>query len=476
MNSSSLIDKYLPKYTFSECHEIIVDNASIDRVYDIGRNIDLSKSWIIPLLLKLRGLPTHTLDAQGFISAMHFSNIEERPPTEILYGFMKTDKIMPVTSYQEFIDNAPEVTLKVVFSFQYTSLPTNQVSVYTETRVLCVGMRSRLSYSFYWYVIRLFSGLIRKEILKLIKQEAELEAGIDAIQDNRYPKQEMVAKLPVVLLIPLRLFFQVVGHLMPGLAASAFQNLLRNMPRKPLKEKEIDFLNSASPINFQCDDVDLVGYSFGEGPIVLMVHGLLGNSANYRAIIPILVEQGFRVIAFDSVNHGNSPDGIVFSNQSVKHMRQVIHGLGDIHAIISHSAGTYLVMVALLDLPPSQSVKKCVYMAAFPDARVTLLTFMDYFWAPKKIYPQLCRWFEEIGGIPFNEQSFVNCLPRHLTPDKPSRLFVHDKDDRQIPFFRTQEMLAGDAKAELYATQGLDHFKILKDTKTIYKIIDFLKQ
>ena len=55
-------------------------------------------------------------------------------------------------------------------------------------------------------------------------------------------------------------------------------------------------------------------------------------------------------------------------------------------------------------------------------------------------------------------------------------LFVHDEDDMHIPLVRTQEMLAGIDDAKLFVTQGLGHFKILKDRQVIDRIVTFLEQ
>ncbi len=46
MQKNTLIEKYLPEYTFNEYHEILVDSP-IENVYEIAKNVDLSKSKII---------------------------------------------------------------------------------------------------------------------------------------------------------------------------------------------------------------------------------------------------------------------------------------------------------------------------------------------------------------------------------------------------------------------------------------------
>jgi len=60
MKKVTLIDKYLPKYTFNETHEIVVNNP-IENVYRVTKDIDLSESRLISLLFKIRGLPTQRL-------------------------------------------------------------------------------------------------------------------------------------------------------------------------------------------------------------------------------------------------------------------------------------------------------------------------------------------------------------------------------------------------------------------------------
>lgn len=47
------------------------------------------------------------------------------------------------------------------------------ITLSTETRILCLGEQAKSSFRFYWAVIKPYSGWIRLEILKLIKEQAE---------------------------------------------------------------------------------------------------------------------------------------------------------------------------------------------------------------------------------------------------------------------------------------------------------------
>ncbi len=54
------------------------------------------------------------------------------------------------------------------------------------------------------------------------------------------------------------------------------------------------------------EDAQIWYASYGSGPIVILLHGGLGNSRNWGYQIPALVEQGYEVIVIDSRGHGRS--------------------------------------------------------------------------------------------------------------------------------------------------------------------------
>ncbi|MBC8441796.1 MAG: hypothetical protein H8D87_19185 [Deltaproteobacteria bacterium] len=172
MQKKTLIDKYLPQYTFNEYHETVV-NYPIENVYQIAKDVDLSKSKSIKFLFKLRRLPTKRLNLQNFINDIGFSNLEENFPHENLIGFWARVKIAKIPSYEEFINNSISPWIKVVWNFQFEEMEGNRTKVSTETRVLCVAPITKFTFGLYWSVIKPFSGLTRKKMLKIIKDESE---------------------------------------------------------------------------------------------------------------------------------------------------------------------------------------------------------------------------------------------------------------------------------------------------------------
>lgn len=167
-----LIDKYLPEYTFNEIHCIDI-NCPVEDVYKSAKDFDLSKSKLIKALFLARGLPTRRMNLQGFISDAGFTNIEERFPTENLIGFWARTKIESIACYDDFINNTISARVKVVWNFQLEKRSDGLTRLSTETRILCINTLTRMTFGLYWLIIKPFSGVIRKRMLQIIKDDAE---------------------------------------------------------------------------------------------------------------------------------------------------------------------------------------------------------------------------------------------------------------------------------------------------------------
>ncbi|MEQ8945961.1 MAG: hypothetical protein RIC90_00725 [Balneola sp.] len=165
-----LINKYIPDYQFNEIHKTNV-HASASEAYNATKELDLSKSRIIEVLFRLRGLPFHNKKLAEVNNDMKFTLLEEIPHSEFLYGFWFSTKTEWVTDLNEFKKNSLKYNAKVGWSFCFNTTPEGTTDIITETRVLCLNKKSKFIFSIYWFFIRPFSGIIRIEMLRLIKNK-----------------------------------------------------------------------------------------------------------------------------------------------------------------------------------------------------------------------------------------------------------------------------------------------------------------
>jgi len=170
-----LIDQVLPTCDISARYKMDI-HAPIERVYSSARYLDMSDSWMVRWLYRLRGLPQNSLTLDGMLK-WGFVLLADQPSQEIVFGLIgrfwtHSAQIQPVTA-DTFVEFHQQGYAKAVGNIAFTPQGADLVRVTTETRVYCPDDASRRNFRLYWLVIGPFSGIIRKEWLRLIKQQAE---------------------------------------------------------------------------------------------------------------------------------------------------------------------------------------------------------------------------------------------------------------------------------------------------------------
>jgi hypothetical protein len=169
----NLQDKYLAQYDFNEVHQTVIA-APPQVVYPFIRNLDFSGSWIIRLLFFLRGLPTRHVSLNT-LADQKFLVLEEVANEGIIIGLVG-QFWKPIGNLQPFTPDTFSTMrhqyAKATWSF---SLQVNngKTTLVTETRIACPDIQTKKKFSHYWVVVRPFSGLIRREMLKAIRIKAE---------------------------------------------------------------------------------------------------------------------------------------------------------------------------------------------------------------------------------------------------------------------------------------------------------------
>ncbi|RJR42975.1 MAG: hypothetical protein C4567_06455 [Deltaproteobacteria bacterium] len=171
-----LIDQLLPNFDIQARYQIDID-APVERAYAVARHHDMRDSFIIRWLCRLRGLPKSSLTFEGMFK-LGFVQLADKPSQEIVFGLVgrfwtPSPQILRIQADDFLTFNQPGFA-KVVGNIAF--MPRSDamgVRVSTETRVRCFGNSSRRAFRLYWLLIAPFSGIIRKEWLRLIKHRAE---------------------------------------------------------------------------------------------------------------------------------------------------------------------------------------------------------------------------------------------------------------------------------------------------------------
>lgn len=182
-----LLDEFVPEYEFSERHETVVPAPKeiVRRALEEWRP---SEAFLWRLLLRLRGLGSPRGTMREWAESMGFLCLAETSD-EVVYGQIgrfwsireREALVGPrtVAEFQAFDEPGHAVAAMNVL---LRRLGPERTSVYTETRVRTLGPGARRRFRLYWLLIRPFSGLLRRAMLRGVRARALASAGAGAKQ------------------------------------------------------------------------------------------------------------------------------------------------------------------------------------------------------------------------------------------------------------------------------------------------------
>lgn len=238
--------------------------------------------------------------------------------------------------------------------------------------------------------------------------------------------------------------------------------------RVPAKEKAAEasadkFSLTAAGKRIQC-------YSWGTGPVVLLVHGWAGRATQFRKIIAALVEENYRVVGFDGPAHGHSSG----TTTNIQEFEEVLISLcqqtGIPEAIIAHSFGGGAVLFAAMN---GLRVRKLINIATPTIGDEIIDTYLRTINGSPATGRAFKAYILRKTGKPFEEFTALHFITR-ITQEM-DLLLVHDEDDAEVPIHQAVEFAKRWPRATLLRTRGLGHTRILRDEEVIRKCISFIR-
>jgi hypothetical protein len=179
------LDDFLPDYEFRERHDMLV-RAEPQAVYGAIKSLDLSRSLVVRFLFALRSLPGRFRPSRSRSSlgltlpallAGGFTILADEPPEELVFGivgrFWRLSGGGLGVAAEDFKAFAQPGYAKAAANFLVVPASDGRIRLSTETRIHCTNGGARLRFRFYWIAIRPFSGLVRRAMLRSIREAAE---------------------------------------------------------------------------------------------------------------------------------------------------------------------------------------------------------------------------------------------------------------------------------------------------------------
>ena len=274
-------------------------------------------------------------------------------------------------------------------------------------------------------------------------------------------------RIPFALRL-MRFLFSRAGYLFPRLMGRWAYHLWFRTRRYPDRAAGRRALQGAVRETLPVDGLPVAVYCWGDGPVVLFVHGWSGRGTHVAAFIRPLQQAGYRVIAVDAPGHGETPGKRTNILECARVLQAVVQQYGPVHGVITHSFGG---MVLAYAMAQGLQAGRVVCIAA--PARVEFLVerFASIMAMPDAVVANLKARLEQRFDANIWEMLATDANAARL--DAPA-LVIHDKDDSSVPW--QQGRLIADAwpGAQFVMTQGLGHTRILRDPAVIERVSGFI--
>lgn len=287
--------------------------------------------------------------------------------------------------------------------------------------------------------------------------------------DKNRPQVRVPAgnRIPLELHL-MRFLFAVSGRLLPHLMGRWAYYLWFRTRRYPEWAAGRRAAETAVRETLPVDGVPVAVYRWGDGPVVLFMHGWSGRGTQVAAFVRPLLGAGYRVMAVDAPGHGDTPGDRTNLLECARVLQVFEQHYGPLHGAITHSLGG---MVLAYAMAQGLAISRAVCIAA--PARVEFLVerFAHMMAMPDRVVANLKRRLEQRFDAAIWDIMATDANAARL--DVPA-LVIHDEDDVSVPW-QQGELIAGAwSGAQFMKTQGLGHTRILRDPAVIRRVVEFI--
>ena len=257
--------------------------------------------------------------------------------------------------------------------------------------------------------------------------------------------------------------------------------------RRERPEEERALLESARSFRIPSAQGALAAWRWGEGPLVLLVHGWNGRGSQLGAFVEPLVRGGYSVVTLDAPGHGDSPghrSSLLDFASAIEATVEAVRPLGaPLHGVIAHSMGGPATILAAhrtlhaadTSLERDQRdgglpFRRFALVAPPTDVRDFIRSFSTRVGLGGAMEERLQRRIEARFGTRLADLH----APEMAREFRAPLLVLHDEQDREVPVERGRTLAAAWPGGRIEETRGLGHVRILRDEGVVRRIVGFL--
>src|SRR3989441_1721658 len=264
--------------------------------------------------------------------------------------------------------------------------------------------------------------------------------------------------------------FAALSVLAPALAAGVAERVFLPAPRHRAPEHGTAALAGARrTIVQQVGGSPVSVWTWGHGPVVLLVHGWGGRGAQLARFVEPLVASGCSVVTFDAPGHGASPEPRSSIVAFLTAIQAIDRTLGPVRGVVAHSIGT---VAAARALSEGLGADAAVFIAPPADLVLQAHTILEALGFRRRARELMQERIERRLGLAWSALDVRGYAPAMRTP----LLVVHDRDDAEVPWQDGAIIARIWPGAVFSTTGGLGHRRILRDPCVVRGVTAFVAE
>lgn len=267
----------------------------------------------------------------------------------------------------------------------------------------------------------------------------------------------------------LKALFPILDRVAPAISAHIAYRFMSNPQVRKLRDFEEEVLAQSEKKRIDFKGFEIQAYAWGDPcqPLAFLIHGWEGQSGNFGALVPILLEKGYCVMAFDGPSHGKSSKG---NTGMFEYAELITEMMAEYHPqiLVSHSFGSVSTVYSLLRNTDLEIAQWFAITTPY-SFRERLADIKAFLGITDRTGDRVIKKLERYSGHKIEEMNMAVMGPR--LKNVKELTIIHSKTDRVLRIEAARKSAKVLPNAELIELDGVGHYAILwaEETKNILK-------
>ncbi len=238
---------------------------------------------------------------------------------------------------------------------------------------------------------------------------------------------------------------------------------------KKLSDNAIAFYKKGIKKKFYVDNTVFYSYTYGKGPLILMLHGWCSNGARWRVYVDELVGRGYKVMVVDAPGHGTAPGRFLSVFLYAKGIKTILASEVKWHTVITHSIAGLTAIAAMGNSKKQCHPTKFIMMNTFATATAILKKFSCCLGVSHSVIEGAKKLMFVYTDFPLHTFS----ISKHLKDISKDSLLIYDTKDPVVPKCEAEYIIKHVPFLNILKTEGLGHN--LKSKRVVEQVVSFIE-